>query len=294
MSDKSKNPGKQQKQTRPEVNPYSGRPMQPDARERLRNARAAEQDRKQRLRRVGIGAGVAAAVAVIAVGAVVVSNLGGSSSSAGGAVSADKAASKQLVVPAQVSSSDNTVIVYGDPNAKHTLDIYEDFRCPICDKLEKTDGPTIQQLADNGTYKIQYHLATFLDDNLGGTGSMDALEVAGAALNAGGPATFKAFHDVLYANQPAETTDGFGNLNTLLDLAKKVPGLVTPQFTKDVQDRVFAPWAQKVTDAFNASGVQGTPTLKLDGKQINVFDNQGNPISAGAYTALVQQTVGSK
>ncbi|RAG85635.1 DsbA family protein [Streptacidiphilus pinicola] len=273
------------------------RPQQPgDARERLRNARVAEQDRKQRLRRVGIAASVAAAIAVVAVGAVVVSNLGGSGSSGsgGGTVSADKAAKQQLVVPAHVSSSDNTVIVYGDPNAKHTLDVYEDFRCPICDKLEKTDGPTIQQLADNGTYKIQYHLATFLDDNLGGTGSMDALEVAAAALNEGGPAMFKAFHDVLYANQPAETTDGFGNLNHLLDLAKKVPGLVTPQFTKEVQDRVFAPWAQKVTDAFNASGVQGTPTLKLDGKAVNVFDNQGNPITPAQYTALIQQTAGAK
>jgi protein-disulfide isomerase len=269
---------------------------QSDARERLRTARAAEQERAQRLRRVGIGAGVAAAVAVIAIGAVVVSNLGGSSKSGTNASSGDKAgaAAQKLVVPAHVSSTDSTVIVYGNPDAKHTLDVYEDFRCPICDKLEKADGPTIQQLADNGTYKIQYHLATFLDDNLGGTGSMDALQVAGAALNDGGVAKFKAFHDVLYANQPEETTDGFGNLNTLLDLAKKVPGLVTPQFTKDVQDRVFAPWAQKVTDAFNASGVQGTPTLKLDGKQLTVFDSQGNPISPSAYTALIQQTTGAK
>ncbi|WP_052440920.1 DsbA family protein [Streptacidiphilus anmyonensis] len=291
----SKTNGKNQSQNqgRNRTNPQSA-----DARERLRSARAAEDERRQRLRRVGIGAGVAAAVAVIAVGAVVVSNLGGSSSSgksaASGGASGTGAASQKLVVPAHVSSSDNTVIVYGDPNAKHTLDVYEDFRCPICDKLEKTDGPTVQQLADNGTYKIQYHMATFLDDNLGGTGSMDALEVAGAALNDGGVAKFKAFHDVLYANQPEETTDGFGNLNTLLDLAKKVPGLVTPQFTKDVQDRVYAPWAQKVTAAFNASGVQGTPTLKLDGKQINVFDSQGNPISPSAYTALVQQTTGAK
>jgi protein-disulfide isomerase len=285
----------QPRSTRP--NNPTNQANQTDARERLRSARAAEQERRQRLRRVGISAAVAAAVAVIAVGGVVVSNLGSSrsgSGSGGGTVSAGKAGTQRLVVPAHVSSSDNTVIVYGNPNAKHTLDLYEDFRCPICDKLEKADGPTIQQLADNGTYKIQYHLATFLDDNLGGTGSMDALEVAAAALNQGGPSAFKAFHDILFANQPAETTDGFGNLNTLLDMAKKVPGLVTPQFTKDVRDRVYAPWAQKVTDAFNASGVQGTPTLKLDGQQINVFDSQGNPISPSAYTALIQRTAVAK
>ncbi|SEM35093.1 thioredoxin domain-containing protein [Streptacidiphilus jiangxiensis] len=274
----------------------SGKAGQADARERLRTARAVEEQRRQRARRVGLGAAVAATVAVIAVGAVVVSNLGnGSSSKSGGSSSADQAAaaSQKLVVPAHVSSTDSTVIVYGDPKAKHTLDIYEDFRCPICHKLEEADGRTIQQLADNGTYKIQYHLATFLDDNLGGSGSKDALQVAGAALNES-VAKFKAFHDVLYANQPEETTDGFGDLNHLLDLAGKVPGLVTPEFTKEVKDRVYAPWAAKVSQAFNASGVQGTPTLKLDGQQLNVFDSTGNPISTDAYTALVQQTVGAK
>jgi protein-disulfide isomerase len=265
----------------------SGKPTRREsrasARERLAQERARAKQAQVRKRRIQIGAAAVAVVAVAAGIAVAVS--------AGN--SGKSAASGPLVAPANTTGQNGTVIVYGNPNAKHTLDVYEDFRCPICDKLEKADGTTIQQLADHGTYKIQYHLATFLDNNLGGTGSMDALQVAGAAVNES-PAQFKAFHDVLYANQPSETTDGFGNLNTLMDLAKKVPGLVTPQFTKDVQDRVYAPWAQKVSDAFNASGVTGTPTLKLDGKQITVFDSQGNPITPAQYTALIQQTTGGK
>ncbi|WP_052434164.1 DsbA family protein [Streptacidiphilus melanogenes] len=255
------------------------------ARERLAQQRARQKQIQARRRTAKIGAAVAAVLAVTAGIAVAI---GTASTSTPGA------ASGPLVVPANASGTNGTVIVYGNPNAKHTLDVWEDFRCPICDKLEKADGPTIQQLADSGTYKIQYHLATFLDRNLGGTGSMDALQVAGAALADGGTAKFKAFHDVLYANQPSEQTDGFGNLNTLLDLAKKVPGLVTPKFTKDVQDRVYAPWAGKVSDAFNASGIQGTPTLKLDGTQLNVFDAQGNAITPTQYAALVQQTVAGK
>ncbi|MEY9848847.1 protein-disulfide isomerase [Streptacidiphilus sp. BW17] len=254
-----------------------------NARERLQYEREAQARKQVRMRRIGIGSTV---VAVVAVGAVVAVALAGNSGGSAGA-------GQPLVIPAHASGPDGTVIVYGNPNAKHTLDVWEDFRCPICDKLEKADGPTIKQLADNGTYKIQYHMATFLDNNLGGTGSMDALEVAGAALNEGGPTAFKEFHDVLYANQPSEETDGFGNLNTLLDLAKKVPGLVTPQFTKDVENRVFAPWAAKVSDAFNSSGIQGTPTLKLDGQVLNVFDNSSNPVTPAQYTGLVQQAVGT-
>ncbi|MBF9067245.1 DsbA family protein [Streptacidiphilus fuscans] len=265
----------------------SGRPTKREARasarERLAEQRAREQQVQARRRKVAIGAAVVAVVAIAA----------GIGLAVGNGNSGKSAASGPLVVPAHASGPNGTVIVYGNPNAKHTLDVWEDFRCPICDKLEKADGPTVQQLADNGTYKIQYHMATFLDNNLGGTGSIDALQVAGAALNEGGPTAFKEFHDVLYANQPPEETDGFGNVNTLLDLAKKVPGLVTPTFTKDVQDGVYAPWAQKVSDAFNSSGIQGTPTLKLDGQQLTVFDSQGNAITPAQYMALVQQTIAS-
>jgi len=251
-----------------------------DARERMR----AERDRQQRAsrRRKAVAIGVAAVVVVgggAAASIALAGHGGGSSSSA------------PVTVPAHASGTDGTVIVYGNANAKHTLDLYEDFRCPVCDALEKSDGPTIQKLADDGTYKIQYHMGTFLDANNGGSGSMDALAAAGAALDES-PAKFKAFHDALYANQPAETTDGFSDTNTLLKIAAKVPDLSTPTFVKEVEDGTFKPWAQKVSDAFNSSGVTGTPTVELDGKQLTVIGDNG-PITPAQYTALIQQSLGS-
>ncbi|MFI1523819.1 DsbA family protein [Kitasatospora cineracea] len=171
------------------------------------------------------------------------------------------------------------------------MDVWEDFRCPICKELETSAGAAIQQFADDGTYKIHYHLATFLDDRLGGSGSMTALEAAGAALQEG-PEKFKAFHDYLYAHQPDEKADGFGSRDKLLDLAENVPGLVTPAFTDAVNKRTYAPWAAKVSAQFASSGVSGTPTLKLDGKQLNVFSTTGTPVTADQYKALVQQAVG--
>ncbi|GAA1942076.1 DsbA family protein [Kitasatospora viridis] len=247
-----------------------------NARERMR----AERERQQRAatvrRKITIGA-ISLAVVVVAAGVSVA--LAGNGGSSG-----------PLVLPANSSGTDGTVIVYGNPASKNVLDVYEDLRCPICDELEKTDGTTIQQLADNGTYVIHYHMATFLDSRLGGSGSHNALAAAGAALNES-PAMFKKFHDVLYANQPAEENDGFASTSHLLALAAQVPGLVTPDFTKAVKDGTYKPWVDKVTDAFNNSGVSGTPTLKLNGKQLTVFDGQGTPISSTQYTQLIQQTV---
>jgi len=183
------------------------------------------------------------------------------------------------------------VIVYGMTDAPHTLSVYEDFRCPVCEAFETSAGKTVQQLADEGQYKIEFHLAAFLDNNLGGKGSKTALAAAGAALNEGVD-KFKAFHDVLYANQPAESEDGFGDVNHILELADQVPGLKTEAFTKAVTDGTYKGWASKVASAFNKSGVSGTPTVKLDGKTLDVIGKDGKALTGDQFSALIKQNIG--
>ncbi|MCX4749887.1 DsbA family protein [Kitasatospora sp. NBC_01287] len=253
-------------------------------REALHEARLREQQAETRRRRIVIG--VSAALVLALCGGVAIAVSGGSGHSGGAAASAP------VVAPANTSGPNGTVITYGNANAPHTLDVYEDFRCPICKKFETSDGQAVQALADNGTYKIQYHMAAFLDDNLGGKGSITALAAAGAALNQS-PADFKKFHDALYANQPDEQTDGYGDVNTVLYVAAKA-GLNSDAFVNAVKANTYLPWAQQVATAFNSSGVTGTPTMKLDGKQLTLFDSSGNPISADQYTALIQQSAGTK
>ncbi|GAA1944989.1 DsbA family protein [Kitasatospora viridis] len=249
-------------------------------RERLRQAQLAEEKQQRRNKIVIAGSAVFALLLVGGIGAAVVTS--GSDHKSGGSA----ASSAPVVTPANASGPGGTVVTYGKADAPHTLDVYEDFRCPICKKFETTNGPLVQQLADAGDYKINYHLAAFLDDNLGGKGSINALAAAGAALNEGVD-QFKKFHDELYANQPAETTDGFGDTNKLLDLAGQVPGLKTDAFTSAVQGKTYLPWAQKVAAAFDDSGVTGTPTMKFDGKALNLFDSAGNPVSADDFKKQV-------
>ncbi|MFB7125051.1 DsbA family protein [Kitasatospora sp. NPDC056273] len=251
------------------------------ATDRMRVARA-QAERSDRIRRRVVVGGASAAVLALVAG--VAFAVGGSSGSG------SNAANGPLVVPANASGTNGTVITYGKADAPHTLDVYEDFRCPFCEQLETTTGKAIQQLADDGTYKVEYHLATFLDNNLGGKGSRTALAAAGAALNEGVD-KFKAFHDVLYANQPDERSDAFGDVNHILDLADQVPGLKTDAFVKAVQDGTYAPWAAKVNEEFNKSDVTGTPTVKLDGKKLDVLNN-GKAVSPEQFTAMVKQVTG--
>ncbi|OKJ02862.1 DsbA family protein [Kitasatospora sp. CB01950] len=251
------------------------------ARERLKQAQQAEALRAKRRRSLTIGVSVVAAVAVIAGGTTLALNASKDSGSD----------SSSVAVPANASGPDNTVVVYGKADAPHTLAVYEDFRCPVCEMFETSAGPTVKELADQGQYKIEYHLAAFLDNNLGGKGSKTALAAAGAALNEGVD-KFKQFHDVLYANQPAESSDAFGDVNHILELADQVPGLKTEAFTKAVTEGTYKGWANKVATAFNKSGVSGTPTVKLDGKTLNVIGQDGKAITGDQFGALVKQSIG--
>lgn len=263
-------------------------------RARMQEARQREQRAEAVRRRVVTGVSAGLVVALAAGVAIAIGSAGGSSGSNRSTAkpAAAPAAASTLVTPAHTSGQDGTVIVYGKPDAPHTLAVYEDFRCPICKRFEAADGQAVQQLADDGTYRIEYHLAAFLDDNLGGKGSITALAAAGAALNQSVD-DFKKFHDVLYANQPAEQQDGFGDVNRILDLAGQVPGLKTDAFVAAVKDGTYLPWASKVAAAFNSSGVTGTPTMQLDGQQLTIFDTKG-PITPDQFTSLVKAKVGTR
>ncbi|MEV6975822.1 thioredoxin domain-containing protein [Kitasatospora sp. NPDC093806] len=264
----------------PQTSPKTARKAA--ATERMREQRERAERAARIRRRTVVGA---ASAVVLALAAGVAFAVGGSGGSGDG-----QAVGGPLVVPANASGPDGTVITYGKADAAHTLEVYEDFRCPYCEQLETTTGPTIQQLADAGTYKIEYHLATFLDQGLGGKGSRTALAAAGAALNEGVD-KFKQFHDVLYANQPDERNDGFADVNRLLDLAGQVPGLKTDGFVKAVQDGTYLPWANQVNKAFDKSGVTGTPTVRLNGQKLDVFAG-GAPVSPERFTTMVKQVTG--
>lgn len=76
--------------------------------------------------------------------------------------------------------------------------------------------------------RTEYTMASFLDDRLGGGGSKKAVNALRAALGEG---KFVEYHEVLYANQPEESVDGY-TTTALLDLAGEVEGLRDPRSTR--------------------------------------------------------------
>ena len=244
------------------------------AREALKEQRAKEAARARRKRTLVV-AGVV--VGVLAIGTGIGLAVATHSSNSG-----SSSASGQVVPPKGATGKNNLVIPVGAADAPSTLTIYEDFRCPACDAFEKAFTPTIHQLEDTGQIRTEYHLVLLIDGNLGGTGSLNAANAAACAQDQG---KFRAYHDVIYANQPDERDDKFGDKNTLLQLANQVPGLKTPAFTNCVTNGTHDGWVKKSNDDFNSSGFNSTPTVLLNGKSI--YGGQNN-LTPASLTQMVQ------
>jgi protein-disulfide isomerase len=194
--------------------------------------------------------------------------------------------SQQPLAPAHTTGESGLVIPYGEAGDLPVLSLYEDFRCPYCAALEQASGAVIRGFADSGRLRLEYHFAAFLDGMLGGRGSATALNAAGAAINESQSA-FKTLHEALYAQQPDESVDSYGDPAVLLRVAESA-GLTAPAFREAVTSGTYAPWATAVTEAFGTSGVRGTPTLRLGEVSVHGFDRTGRPLPAAEITSQIE------
>ncbi|MEV1008866.1 thioredoxin domain-containing protein [Streptomyces sp. NPDC049881] len=213
------------------------------ARERLREQREREKHSERRVRTVKVGGIAVVALAAAAGLGVVAAGRGGDSASGASA----------------------EPVVVGRADAPATLTVYEDFRCPACGQFEETFRDTVHDLTEDGSLRVEYHLVSIIDGNVGGNGSKYAANAAACARDAD---RFPEYHDTLFANQPAETDDAFGDKTRLLDLASEVDGLDTAAFRTCVQDGEHDSWVSRSNAAFTSGDFNATPTVLLNGEDI--------------------------
>lgn len=178
------------------------------ARDRLVQQRERQRASERRRRTLIVSSAVVGVLALAAVVGVIAANSGGKDKSG---------AAGPAVAPSGATGKDSLAIRVGADNAPSTLTIWEDFRCPVCAQFENAFRDTVHQLENTGQIKVEYHLATIIDGNLGGSGSLRAANAAACAQDAG---RFPAYHDVLYRNQPQETDDAFGDNAKLIELGE--------------------------------------------------------------------------
>jgi protein-disulfide isomerase len=149
-----------------------------------------------------------------------------------------------------------------------TLDVYEDFQCPACASFEAALGSTIEDLASSGKVKLVYHVKNFLDDNLRNDSSTRAGNAAFCAADAG---AFQDYHDQLYAQQPATEGDGFSD-ETLTSIATEVgiSGDALTTWETCLTAGRYNDYVNSVEETSFADGVRGTPTVRINGEDIEL------------------------
>lgn len=262
------------------------------ARERLRAQREREAKRARIKRQLLVAGGVVVVLAAVAgIGyAVVQANKPGHW---------EAVKDEKVVAPAHTSGKDGTTVVIGKSDAKKTLKVYEDPRCPICAQFEQTVGPTLKKDIDDGTFKMQFVGGTFIDgDALGkgtvgsrGEGSKNAMSALGAALNVS-PEAFLEYKSALYSAKwhPEETTDKFKDDDYLIEIANTVPELKNnATFETAVRRGTYDAWALAMSKAWdtNKDGVTGTPSFVMDGKILTTPGTQNPPMTVDEFNSVI-------
>ncbi|MEY3185333.1 MAG: hypothetical protein RIR58_69 [Actinomycetota bacterium] len=186
----------------------------------------------------------------------------------------DKRSSSEVALPATIESIDSSRngaplvgqvlpandygISFNEENP-FRIDIWEDFQCPYCKFFETEMNQYLETLVRENQAKVVYHMASFL-----GQESVRAANAVNCAVSEG---RFLEYHRALYDVQSAENSGIFSNKN-LIEIGKRL-GITNPEFESCVNDLKFADAVSNVAGSMKKNGVEGTPTVFLNGKQWN-------------------------
>lgn len=238
------------------------------ARQQALEIRANQEKRAKRSRIIAIS-GLVAALAVLAV--VVTIILGQAAPSA-----PDLDAEKPLEgVTAPTTALDNGGIPVGADGIAGstsgadavTVSVYYDYMCPVCATFEKANAAPLDELMRAGDITVEYHPISILDRLSQGSQFSTRSAQAAAYIADADPENFLAFHEAMFANQPAENTAGLSDDEiAALAVEAGVAQTIADQLSAD--GGKFTTWVAATTAQGTLDGVTGTPTVMINGTKV--------------------------
>ena len=174
-------------------------------------------------------------------------------------------------LPKNVAAMGAGIVVNpGAPATVPTLDMYEDFQCPVCARFEEIFGLQIVDMVKANQVKLVAHPLSFLDDNLRNDSSNRSANAASCAADAD---KFLQYHTATFQGQP--TQEGAGYTDAQLKQFAQTAGITGAALTTWDQcytSKSHNQWVESVQTQSEKDGVNGTPTIKLNGKAIELTD----------------------
>lgn len=250
------------------------------AREVRRAEAAAEQRRRRRGRLLAGAGGVVILGLLLAIVVALVNAAGGSGSGTSEGASPSRTA---LVTPA--ASTHDGAIIIGEAAAPVELDIYLDYMCPYCGRFERANTAELERMVADGTVRLELHPLSFLDKASDGARYSTRAANAIATVADRAPDKLRAFNAALFTRQPAEGSRGLSDE----EIGAIAGGVGVPPDVVDLfEERMFQPWVETATRAAFASGINGTPTVMINGVVFKGDLYTVGPLTAAVATAKVR------
>ena len=162
--------------------------------------------------------------------------------------------------PAITSTIDvaNGSAISFDNGAATTIDVWEDPQCPVCKLFADANGSYLESLVREKKANVRYHVLSFLGD--------ESVRAANASFCAADEGQFLDFHKAIYAVQSPLENSGFWSNETLVNMGKKI-GITSTTFENCVTKGSKVDLVQANYDSMSKFGVQGTPTVFINGKK---------------------------
>jgi protein-disulfide isomerase len=182
------------------------------------------------------------------------------------------------VIPSTVSAENGYAIEF---NSELTdlpvVDIYEDFQCPVCQQFEALNGNYINRLVTEKKAIVRFHTLSFLGP--------ESVRAANGAACANDEGKFVYYHLGMYANLPKTENSGEWTNERIIEIAA-ASGIKGATFESCVNDMKYEGWVGKVAEAGSKSGVNSTPTVFVNGKEI---DRNSEYFDAEKFKAAVER-----
>ena len=172
--------------------------------------------------------------------------------------------------------ADNGSAITFNPGLAKTVDVWEDPQCPVCKYFEDANGEYIDSLIREKKATVRFHVLSFLGD--------ESVRAANASFCAADENQYIDFHKALYRVQSPLENSGFWSNETLVAIGSKI-GITSEKFAKCVTDGQKVEIVKANYDSMAKYGVQGTPTVFIDGK---LWERKSSDFNPDEFRAAVE------
>ena len=157
--------------------------------------------------------------------------------------------------PASISKEEPTLAFKAD-DTKPVVDVVFDYMCPFCGNF--------QEMIESGDATVNFHGRTFLSKKMSTTEYSARAGGAAVCTFEDSPEVFLKFHELLFANQPAEGGPGLSDKE--LETYAKDAG-ASDDTISCIKDQKFRRYAVDVLEPVGAKLSPATPAVFINGKE---------------------------